>query len=111
MYAEVNGFALYLGNGEHAKDLLSLEVLGVSYILNMAAGDPLCNMTEEVYGPSYKCLRIRAGDMPGYDLAKHFKETWTFLEEAREHGAKVLVHCVAGVSRSATVVIAYLMQL
>ena len=49
--------------------------------------------------------------MPGYNLSQHFEDTWTFLEEARGQGAKVLVHCVAGVSRSATVVIAYLMQL
>ncbi len=111
VYSDSTGFAIFLGNGGHARDLLTLEVLGVTYILNMAAADPYCNMTAEVYGPSYRCLLIRAGDMPGYNLAEHFTDTWEFIEEARGRGTKVLVHCVAGVSRSATVVIAYLMQL
>ncbi|XP_064390141.1 dual specificity protein phosphatase 13A-like [Halichondria panicea] len=111
VYSDETGFSIYVGNAEHASDLLTLEIKGVTFVLNMAAGEPLCNMTEEVYGPAYRCLRVSAGDMPGYNLSQHFDDTWTFLEEARRRRAKVLVHCVAGVSRSATVVIAYLMQL
>ena len=33
-----------------------------------------------------------------------------FPDEAREAGAKLLVHCQAGVSRSATITIAFLLQ-
>ena len=33
----------------------------------------------------------------------------TFIEKALESGGKILVHCAAGVSRSSTVVLAYLM--
>ena len=32
------------------------------------------------------------------------------LDEAKEAGAKILVHCQAGVSRSATITIAYILQ-
>lgn len=34
----------------------------------------------------------------------------SFADEAREHGYGVLVHCHAGVSRSATVTVAYIMK-
>ena len=33
-----------------------------------------------------------------------------FSDEAKDAGAKILVHCQAGVSRSATITIAYILQ-
>lgn len=91
-------------------DLLALEVKGITYILNMAASDPACQTPQEVYGDRYKCMSIKAGDMPGYNLSQHFPAALEFIEEAKENKTGVLVHCVAGVSRSATIVIAYLIQ-
>ena len=101
---------MYIGNCNHASDLLNLEVKQISFILNVAASDPTCQMSPEVYGESYKVMQVRAGDMPGYNISQHFRETYDFIEEARRENAKVLVHCAAGASRSCTIAIAYLMQ-
>lgn len=76
----------------------------------MAAGEHSCQMTQEVYGDGITCMRIAAEDSPTYDLSQHFVETAEFLEMVRKRRAAVLVHCAAGASRSATIVMAFLMQ-
>jgi len=52
---------------------------------------------------------ILCPDVANYDMTQHFDEAITFIEEQLNAGRNVLVHCHAGVSRSATIMIAYLM--
>ncbi|CAF1521752.1 unnamed protein product, partial [Didymodactylos carnosus] len=49
-------------------------------------------------------------DLDEYDLSKHFEECITFIKEARENNKIILVHCSAGVSRSPTIIAAYLIK-
>jgi hypothetical protein len=52
--------------------------------------------------------RIIASDSPYTDLSQHFDEACDFIHQYRDR--RVLIHCQAGVSRSATICIAYLMK-
>ncbi|KAM5268033.1 dual specificity protein phosphatase 22 isoform 7-T8 [Hipposideros larvatus] len=56
-----------------------------------------------------KYLCIPAADSPSQNLTRHFKESIKFIHECRLRGEGCLVHCLAGVSRSVTLVTAYIM--
>ncbi|XP_066585706.1 dual specificity protein phosphatase 10-like isoform X2 [Prorops nasuta] len=96
---------LYLGNGKDAADLQLLKALGASRVLNVTSQLPGYH---EERGITY--MQIPASDSSHQNLKQYFEEAFDFIEEARIAGSSVLVHCQAGVSRSATIAIAYIMR-
>ncbi|KAA8498079.1 Dual specificity protein phosphatase 4 [Porphyridium purpureum] len=98
---------LYLGCQRDASDYEQLKALGITHVL--VVGSEL----DTYFGKDkfvYKHLLARdALDEPIENL---FSEACEFLEGIRkDEQSKVLVHCYAGVSRSATIAIAYLISL
>jgi len=49
-------------------------------------------------------------DAPGFDIRPFFDEACNFIDDAVRHKSRILVHCVAGVSRSVSCVLAWLMN-
>jgi protein-tyrosine phosphatase len=56
----------------------------------------------------YKVLNVL--DSPSQDLYRYFNEVVNWMASVIKSGGTVFVHCWAGVSRSSTFVIAYLMK-
>lgn len=54
--------------------------------------------------------RIPVHDTWHQDISAHFEGAFRFISQALATGATVLVHCRAGISRSPTIVLAYLMS-
>lgn len=63
------------------------------------------NYFEDRHGFHY--LTINVLDDKRSSLMPYFLSVIQFIEQARAHNAKVLVHCVAGISRSPTLILAY----
>ncbi|XP_077585285.1 dual specificity protein phosphatase 19-like [Stigmatopora nigra] len=95
---------LLLGSQDAAHDMDTLQRYQVTHVLNVAYG--VANPFPERL--IYKSVQIL--DLPDADVTCHVEECGAFIERAREEqNGVVLVHCNAGVSRSSSVVMAYLM--
>lgn len=62
------------------------------------------------YSSSLNVLRIPVDDTASTNIIAHFPASNSFIRAALARDEAVLVHCQAGVSRSTTLVAAFLMQ-
>ncbi|XP_065215061.1 dual specificity protein phosphatase Mpk3 [Planococcus citri] len=97
---------LYLGNAANSEDLEALSRHGIKYILNVTPDLP--NKFEKT--SSMKYMQIPIADHWSQNLASFFPKAIQFIDEGRSQKIGVLVHCLAGVSRSVTITVAYLMS-
>jgi len=96
---------LYLGNMKDASDVGALIRLGVDHVLNVTAVSPTYDIDKSI---TYK--QLQAADNGYQNLKQYFEEAFEFIDKARDCGGSVLIHCQAGVSRSPTIAMAYLIK-
>ncbi|KAI0761117.1 protein-tyrosine phosphatase-like protein [Irpex lacteus] len=93
---------LWLGSLENAQDTESLKQKNIHSILTVMRGT--VNIKE-----TFTRLQIDLDDTDEEDILKHFVTCIAFIQAELDKGRGVLVHCFAGISRSASIVAAYLM--
>lgn len=97
---------LYLGSQHDALNKELLSDHNIVYELNVSTSCPKPDHIQDAH-----FLRIPVNDNYSEKLLPHFTKAFQFLDKVREaSGGNVLVHCLAGISRSATIAIAYIMQ-
>lgn len=95
---------LYLGDYQAASNLEVLKEASITHIL-IAAEECSARFPEQF---TYK--KVGIADSLQTSLGTYIQEALAYVRQAIEAGGKVLIHCAAGVSRSASLVIAYVMQ-
>uniref|UniRef100_A0AAY5EHJ6 protein-tyrosine-phosphatase n=1 Tax=Electrophorus electricus TaxID=8005 RepID=A0AAY5EHJ6_ELEEL len=96
---------LYLGS---QKDVLNKELMiqnGITYVLNASNTCPKPDFISENH-----FLRIPVNDSYCEKLLPWLEKTNEFIDKAKVSNCRVIVHCLAGISRSATIAIAYIMK-
>ncbi|XP_053546776.1 dual specificity protein phosphatase 8-like [Bombina bombina] len=96
---------LYLGS---QNDVMNQEVInqnGITHVLNVSYSCP-----KPVFIPDNHFLRIPINDSYCEKILPWLSAAVDFIEKVELLNGKVLVHCLAGISRSAAVAIAYIMR-
>ena len=91
---------VYLGNINDAQNITKLLNLGIKKVLSLIEETQLLKYPNEI---EHKLINIK--DFPRENIIQYFGDCLLFIDGNK----KVLVHCYAGSSRSATVIIAYIM--
>lgn len=94
--------SLFLSGAEGAENAPLVSRTGITLIVNAT----LCHLSTPL--PGVEVLRVPVSDLPSARIDRHFDHVAERIHG--NHGGKTLVHCVAGMSRSPALVMAYLMK-
>ena len=107
--SEIIKDTLYLGSVKSARALKALENFEIYGILNCAGIGTKSQLSKLEYSHKFKKHSFDASDSSDYNIIKqNAQESFDFINTCLDENRKVLVHCVAGANRSATIVVAYL---
>jgi protein-tyrosine phosphatase len=103
---------LLIGNKAAAEDIDFLSTKKITHVVNLAA----VSSTKFIVRPNKAALRrskIKLTDLklrPNQKFDEHFEPSGELIEKSLHVGGRVMVNCWQGASRSATVVLAYLIR-
>lgn len=97
---------IYISDMSCANNRNLIETLDIRAIVNVSAKS--CANPFE-HDPSFSYFSIFEDDRPETDIAQYFASAYKFIEKHSKDSG-VLIHCAAGISRSATIVISYVMK-
>ncbi|CAI8618889.1 unnamed protein product [Vicia faba] len=95
---------VYLGSDTVAKNHELLRKNGITHVLNCVGF--IC---PEYFRSDFVYKTLWLQDSPTEDIMSILYDVFDYFEDVRVQGGRVLVHCCQGVSRSTSLVIAYLM--
>lgn len=100
------GVLVFISDMDAAADSELLDSLAVTHIITL---------NNQISFPTrFKYYPINIDDAQCEDIYQYFDDTYEFIEQSQRTGIgggyACLVHCAAGVSRSATIVLAYMMR-
>jgi len=96
---------IFVGNVCDAQNLDRLKQFRITHILNSTPDLPF------YWENQYTYKRIDVLDLPSQNIRQYFDPATDFIEQALKNKENnVLIHCSAGISRSPTLVLAYMIK-
>lgn len=96
---------IFIGSFAAAQNKDELKNNNITHILNAAS------IVKNFYPEEFVYLKLEnLLDSPESDIKQYFHKCIDFIKDCISKGGKVLVHCHAGISRSSTLIISYMIK-
>ncbi|KAF5793037.1 putative phosphoric monoester hydrolase [Helianthus annuus] len=100
--------SLFIGGALAARSVYTLQHIGITHILCLCSNE--IGQADSQRPDLFEYRNFCIDDEEDSNISEIFEEAHQFIDAVEQKGGKVLVHCFEGRSRSATVVLAYLMM-
>ncbi|KAG6549053.1 hypothetical protein Mapa_009496 [Marchantia paleacea] len=97
---------LYIGGVLSARSFFTLQRVGITHVLCLCPNE---FSIEAEYSELYEFKSFQIRDVEDENISCYFEDACTFIDSVEEAEGVILVHCFEGKSRSAAVILAYLM--
>lgn len=99
---------LWVGDSRSSVDALTLKKNNISAVITVRS--QLSNHIDYYKDHGIDVLHLSLGDNPDTNIGQFFPGVFHFIEKYNKKGKAVLIHCWAGISRSTTLIISYVMR-
>ncbi|KAE9601361.1 hypothetical protein Lal_00023992 [Lupinus albus] len=99
--------SLFIGGALAARSVYTLQYLGITHILCLCTNE--IGQSDSQFPDLFEYKNFSVCDNEDFNINSIYEEACDFIDHVEQMGQKVLVHCFEGRSRSATLVLAYLM--
>lgn len=112
----IDDLNIYIGDFASAKNIKLLKDNNINYILNVSGSKlpariidtgPIIGQTI-IKKQNYKLIKLY--DTLNENISLYFDECFDFIDKSQQEGKHILINCHVGKSRSATIIIAYIMR-
>ena len=95
---------VFVGDVYAAHNSNELKKQGITHVVNVACG------VAPAFPNDFKYLLVPLLDCASENIQDHFHKTSQFIKEALADNGRVFIHCLQGISRSATIAAAFVIS-
>jgi protein tyrosine phosphatase len=101
---------LYISNWYTSNNILELKNNNIKAVITVETRDKPDQIIDDYKNNNIDFKYLFAYDVPSFPIDIYFDDSYEFIDKHIKNGDNVLVHCYAGISRSATIILNYIIR-